>query len=168
MDQPNLYGIKVKDKQGRELPMEEFKGRVLLIVNTATECGFTPQLEGLEALYQKFRDRGFLVLGFPSNQFANQEPRDDEEIGDFCQVNYGVSFPMFKKLEEKGTQSSELFRFLSEKKLNGRLSSRPRWNFHKYLVNRRGEVVDFYLPFTKPEARRLHRAIEKLLDSPED
>ncbi len=143
--------------------MEEYRGKVLLIVNTATECGFTPQFEGLEKLYQTFHDRNFLVLGFPSNQFADQEPRNDKEIGEFCKVNFGVSFPLFSKIHIRGKGADPLFLFLSEKSKNGAFSSRPRWNFHKYLVDSNGHVVDFFLPFTKPEALRVHRAIEKLL-----
>jgi glutathione peroxidase len=164
MQKPDIYGFRVRDAAGRERSLEEYKGNVLLIVNTASACGFTPQLDGLEKLYQKYKDRGFAVLGFPSNQFAGQEPLDDGEIGQFCQVNYGVSFPIFGKLEVKGKEADPLFRFLSERRENGTLSSRPRWNFHKYLIDRQGRVRDFYLPFTKPEAGRLHKAIEELLD----
>lgn len=145
--------------------MEQFRGQVLLIVNTATACGYTPQLIGLEKLYQTYKGRGFTVLGFPSNQFADQEPLEDGAIGDFCQVNFGVSFPIMGKIEVKGPQAEPLFRFLAQRKQNGKLNSQPRWNFHKYLINRQGQVEDFYLTFTRPEARRVHRAIERLLDA---
>jgi len=161
---PSIYQFTVRDAAGKEHSMSEFQGKVLMIVNTATECGFTPQLEGLEKLYETYRDRDFLVLGFPSNQFADQEPRKDGEIENFCKVNYGVNFPIFQKIKVKGPDAEPLFRFLSERSQNGALSSRPRWNFHKYLVDRQGHVVDFFLPFTKPEAGRVHQAIEKLLD----
>lgn len=164
MDKPTIYGFRVKDSAGKERSLEDYKGKVLMIVNTATACGFTPQLEGLEKLYETYRDRNFEILGFPSNQFANQEPLQDGEIGKFCQVNYGVTFPIFGKISVKGPAAEPLFTFLSERKQNGQLSSRPRWNFHKYLIDREGRVVDFFLPFTKPEAGRVQKAIEKLLD----
>jgi len=168
MDKPTVYSFTVRDAAGKEHPMSEFRGKVLMIVNTATECGFTPQLEGLETLYETYRDRDFLVLGFPSNQFADQEPRKDGEIEEFCKVNYGVSFPIFQKMKVKGPEADPLFQFLSEREQNGKVSSRPRWNFHKYLIDRHGRVTDFFLPFTKPEAKRVQKAIEKLLDESAD
>lgn len=158
-----IHQFTVKNLAGQEVDLEDYKGKVLLIVNTATECGFTPQLDGLEKLYKKYKDRGFEILAFPSNDFAGQEPRDGDAIQNFCEKNYGVSFPFFEKVHVKGSNKAPIFEFLSNKKQNGKVSSTPKWNFHKYLVDRDGKVVDYFYTFTKPEAKRLKRAIEKLL-----
>ena len=146
--------------------MAEFAGKVLLIVNTASECGFTPQLEGLQALHDEYSDQGFSVIGFPCNQFGGQEPLEGDAIGEFCQVNYGVTFPVFDKVDVHGDEVHPLYAFLADKSRNGAVNVRPRWNFHKYLIGRDGRVVDYYLPLTKPEARRLRKAIESELTAP--
>lgn len=159
----SLHDFKVNDLTGNEVDLADYKGKVVLVVNTATECGFTPQLGDLEKLYKDYHDKGLEILGFPSNDFAGQEPRDGAEIGQFCQKNYGVSFPMFEKMHVKGAKQSELFQFLSKKDKNGKLSSTPKWNFHKYLIDKDGKVQDFYYTFTKPTAGRVTKAIEKLL-----
>lgn len=159
----SIHQFKVHDLTGKEVDLEDYKGKVLLVVNTATECGFTPQLGELEKLREELKDEDFEILGFPSNDFANQEPRGEEEIAQFCQKNYGVSFPMFEKVHVKGNEQHELFRFLSSKKENGKVSSTPKWNFHKYLVNKDGEVEDFFYTITKPSAGRVKRKIKKLL-----
>lgn len=163
MDKKKLHHFKVKDLTGKEVDLADYKGKVVMVVNTATECGFTPQLGDLEQLYKEYREKGFEILGFPSNDFAGQEPRDGDAIGQFCQKNYGVSFPMFDKMHVKGKETSDLFQFLSDKKLNGKVSSTPRWNFHKYLVDKDGQVTDYFYTFTKPTAGRVKKAIEKLL-----
>lgn len=163
MEQKNLHQFKVKDLSGKEVDLADYKGKVVMVVNTATECGFTPQLGDLEELYKEYHKKGFEILGFPSNDFAGQEPRDADAIGQFCQKNYGVSFPMFDKMHVKGKETSDLFRFLSDKKQNGKVSSTPKWNFHKYLVDKDGKVVDYFYTFTKPTAGRVKKAIEKLL-----
>ena len=142
--------------------LEEFKGRVLLIVNTASKCGFTPQYAGLEQLYRTYKDRGFAVLGFPCNQFGAQEPGTAEEIGAFCERNYGVSFPIFAKIEVNGTGAHPLYRFLKEGKRGIFGTERIKWNFTKFLVDRGGNPVSRYAPRTEP--RRLAAAIERLLD----
>ncbi len=128
-----------------------YEGKVLLIVNTASECGFTPQFAGLEAIYEKYRDRGFVVLGFPCNQFGGQEPGEAEQIGAFCQKNYGVTFPMFDKIEVNGDGAHPLYQYLKNQ-AKGLLGSEAiKWNFTKFLVNREGKVIDRFAPTTKPE-----------------
>ena len=148
------------------ISLGEFRGSVLLIVNTASKCGFTPQYAGLEKLYQTYRDRGFQVLAFPCNQFGAQEAGSEEEIGAFCQKNYGVSFPMFAKIEVNGPGAHPLYRFLKEKQpgILGIFSAgKIRWNFTKFLIDRQGAVVSRHSPSTNPKS--LTPAIEALLDS---
>ncbi len=141
--------------------MADYAGKVLLIVNTASHCGFTPQYAALEALYQRYRERGLVVLGFPCNQFGSQEPGEAEEIASFCQKNYGVSFPMFAKIEVNGNEAHPLYQYL-KKAAPGLLGSEGiKWNFTKFLVDRQGEVVERYAPATAPES--IARDIEKLL-----
>jgi glutathione peroxidase len=146
-----VYDFSANSLDGKPVALREFDGKVLLVVNTASECGFTPQYEGLEALYQKYRDRGLAVLGFPCNQFGAQEPGTAEEIGSFCQKNYGVSFPMFEKIDVNGAEAHPLYRWLksSAKGLLG--SEAIKWNFTKFLIDRNGKVVDRFAPTTKPE-----------------
>lgn len=144
--------------------MLDFRGKVLLIVNIASDCGFTPQLRELENLYQEFQGQDFEIIGFPSNDFGGQEPLDGEAIGEFCQTNYGVSFPVFAKTRVRGTYAHPLFKFLADKKLNGNISSTPRWNFHKYLINKFGEPEDYFYPFTKPNSSKVKKRINKLLN----
>ncbi|GAA5524816.1 hydroperoxy fatty acid reductase gpx1 [Microbulbifer aestuariivivens] len=157
----NLYDKTLKTQDGRETTLEEHAGKVLLIVNTASKCGFTPQYEGLEALYQKYRERGLEVLGFPCNQFGKQEPGTDEEIQSFCELNYGVSFPMYSKVEVNGDGEHPLFREL-KKEAPGLLGTEAvKWNFTKFLVNRDGQVVKRFAPKDKPES--LEAEIEALL-----
>ena len=149
---------------GREQTLAQFRGQVLLIVNTASKCGFTPQYAGLEALYQTYRDRGFAVLGFPSNQFGAQEPGSAAEIGTFCETRFGVTFPLFAKIEVNGPAAHPLYRFLRREKpgLLGIFGSgNIRWNFTKFLVDRNGRVTARYGPARKPE--NLAEAIERLL-----
>ena len=159
-----VYDFSAEILEGRPARLAEFAGRVLLIVNTASQCGFTPQYAGLERLYRTYRDRGFAVLGFPCNQFGAQEPGSAAEIGAFCEKNYGVSFPIFAKIEVNGENAHPLFRFLSREKpgLLGLLGSGAiRWNFTKFLVDRNGRVVARYASMTKPES--LTKDIETLL-----
>jgi glutathione peroxidase len=147
----NVFGFSCRDGAGRERSLEDYRGQVLLIVNTASKCGFTPQFAGLEALYEQFRDRGFCILGFPCNQFGGQDPGSNEQIQEFCQLNYGVSFPMFGKIDVNGSGADPLFRHLKNA-APGMLGDRIKWNFTKFLVNRQGEVVKRYAPTTRPEA----------------
>jgi glutathione peroxidase len=155
------YSFEAKSLDGKPVDLKRFKGKVLLIVNTASQCGFTPQYAGLEELYERYRARGLVVLGFPCNQFGGQEPGDATEIGAFCQKNYGVSFPMFEKIEVNGEGAHPLYRWLKESAPGVLGSERIKWNFTKFLVNRQGEVEMRYAPFTKPGA--LAKDIEALL-----
>lgn len=161
----SIHQFTVKNLLGEDVNLEDYKGKVVMIVNTASECGFTPQYGQLEELYQHYKDQDFEVLAFPSNQFGGQEPLDGEAIGSFCQKNYGVSFPVFEKSDVKGKKAIDLFQFLSDKKLNGVLSSIPKWNFHKYLVDKEGKLVDYYYSTTSPIAERVVNKIEGLLNT---
>lgn len=157
----DIYGFSAKTLDGKDKPLSDYRGSVLLIVNTASACGFTPQYEGLEALQKKFAARGFNVLGFPCNQFGAQEPGDEKAIADFCAKNYGVSFPMFAKIDVNGANAHPLYKYLQEAK-PGLLGSEPiKWNFAKFLVGRDGEPVARYGSSTKPAA--LEGAITALL-----
>ena len=146
---------------GQEKSLEEYAGKVVLIVNTASKCGFTPQFAGLEALYEKYKDKGLVILGFPCNQFGKQDPGSNEEIQEFCQLNYGVSFPMFGKIEVNGSGADPLYKHLKKAAPGALGTERIKWNFTKFLVNREGEVVGRYSPTTKPE--ELEADIEALL-----
>ncbi len=164
MNKKNIYQFTAENAKGEDLSLEKYKGKVLLIVNTASECGFTPQLGQLEELRKNFESEAFEVLAFPSNDFGQQEPLNDEGIGRFCSINYHTKFTIFKKVTVRGEDADPIFKFLADKKLNGNVSSSPRWNFHKYLVNAEGEVVDFFYSFTKPDSARVKKKIQKLLD----
>ncbi|MCU0673543.1 MAG: glutathione peroxidase [Myxococcota bacterium] len=156
-----LYDVEVETIEGTKKTLRELEGKVALIVNTASQCGFTPQFAGLESLYGRFKDRGLVVLGFPCNQFGGQDPGSHEEISSFCQKNYGVSFPMHAKVEVNGADAHPLFVQL-KKSAPGLLGSeRIKWNFTKFLVDTRGRVVKRYAPTTKPED--IARDIEVLL-----
>jgi len=143
--------------------MESYKGKVLLIVNTASKCGFTPQLEAMETLYEAYKDEGFEVLAFPSNDFAGQEPLDGEDLKQFCMIKYEAQYPIFDKVHVKGKKAAPIFEFLSKKSLNGKVNSVPKWNFHKYLVDKEGQVVDYYYSITSPTSRKIKRKVEALL-----
>ena len=157
----SVYDYAARRLDGQEQKLADYRGQVLLIVNTASQCGFTPQYAGLEALYQALKDDGFSVLGFPCNQFGAQEPGNETEIGAFCQRNYGVSFPMFAKIDVNGGHAHPLFRYLTHEK-PGLLGSEPvKWNFTKFLIGRDGLPVARYAPQTKPES--LQPAIRALL-----
>ncbi|MFE8071608.1 glutathione peroxidase [Marinobacteraceae bacterium S3BR75-40.1] len=157
----SIYDIPVKDIKGQEKDLSDYKGQVLLIVNTASKCGFTPQFEGLQSIYKDYKDQGFSVLGFPCNQFLSQDPGSEDEISQFCSLNYGVDFPMFSKIDVNGDNTHPLFRFLKSQAKGVMGSEKVKWNFTKFLVNRDGEVVKRYSPQTKPDA--LRKDIEELL-----
>ena len=156
----SIYDFKMKNTDGQEVDFSVYKDKVLLIVNTATGCGFTPQYEGLQDLYEKYHEQGLEILDFPCNQFGGQAPGTDEEIVDFCQSRYGVTFPQFSKIEVNGENEAPLYTFLKSQK-GGVLSSNIKWNFTKFLVNRQGSVVDRYAPVDKPE--KLESKIKELL-----
>jgi glutathione peroxidase len=140
---------------------EAYKGKVLLVVNTASKCGFTGQYEGLEGLYARYRDQGLVVLGFPSNDFANQEPGSEQQIQDFCRLTYSVEFPMFEKVSVKKGRADPFYQFLAQQ-----TGVYPKWNFYKYLIDRNGKVVDVFSSVTSPSSKKLVQTIEKLLAEP--
>lgn len=148
----NLHQFTMPLLNGNKQPLAEYEGKVILIVNTASQCGFTPQYQGLEQLYQQYRDEGLEILGFPCNQFKGQEPGSSDEIASFCEKNYGVSFPMFSKIEVNGDNTAPLYQVL-KKEAPGLLGSQAiKWNFTKFLIGRDGRVIQRYSPTTKPEA----------------
>jgi glutathione peroxidase len=157
----SIYNIKVKDINGEEFSLERYRGKVMLIVNVASKCGFTPQYDGLEALYTKYKDQGLVILGFPCNQFGGQEPGNEEEIQNFCRINYGVSFHLFSKIEVNGPGSHPLYTFLKAAKPGIMGSEAIKWNFTKFLVDREGRVVERFDSAKKP--RQLQGNIESLL-----
>lgn len=155
-----VYDFKANDIMGQEIDLLDYKGQVLMIANTASECGLTPQFEGLEEIYQEYKDQDFEILGFPCNQFANQDSGSNEEIKEFCQLNYGVTFKMFEKIKVNGSEAHPLFKFL-KKETGSLLGGIIKWNFTKFLIDREGNVVNRYAPTTKPEKTKAD--IEKLL-----
>jgi glutathione peroxidase len=148
-----MYEIIAKDLNGNPVEMLQYQSNVVLVVNTASKCGFTPQFEGLEELYQEFKDQGFVILGFPSNQFLNQEPLDAQGIKDFCSLTYPVSFPMFDKVKVNGKDRHPIYEWLSKEQPDARLK-KIKWNFTKFLIDRDGNVVGRYEPSVKPQAIR--------------
>ncbi len=146
----SIYDFKAKSLDGREVDLAQFKGKTVLIVNTASKCGFTPQYEGLEKLYEEYKDKDLVILGFPCNQFGSQEPGGSEEIGAFCMKNYGVSFPMFEKVDVNGADAHPLYNYLKSEAPGILGTKNIKWNFTKFLVNKDGEVVDRFAPNTKP------------------
>ena len=159
----NIYQFEAELLEGDVKALADYKGKVMLIVNTASKCGFTPQFAGLEKLYEKYKPQGLEILGFPCNQFGGQDPGTNKEIGAFCQRNYGVTFPMFAKVDVKGPEAHAIFRFLTREAKGVLGSQNIKWNFTKFLVGRNGEVLGRYAPTTKPEA--LEADIEKALAS---
>jgi len=157
----SIYDFNVKTIDSKEISMSEYKGKVLLIVNVASECGFTPQYAGLEKLYQTYKKEGFEVLGFPSNQFGKQEPLGNEKIKFFCQGTYDVHFDMFSKIDVNGENADPLYKYLKREQGGFLWMDSIKWNFTKFLVDREGNVVDRYAPSTKPES--IKESIEKLL-----
>ena len=157
-----IYDFTAERMDGSMQPLAEFEGQVLLVVNTASKCGFTPQFEGLESLYQQYKDQGLMVVGFPCNQFGAQDPGSNDEIGAFCQKNYGVSFPMMAKVDVNGDKAHPIFKWLKDQK-GGLLTDGIKWNFTKFLIGSDGQVIDRYAPTTKPEA--IKADIEKALNA---
>ena len=157
----SAYDFEAQTLDGKPAPLGDYRGKVLLIVNTASKCGFTPQYEGLEALYRKFKDRGLVILGFPCNQFGAQEPGDAAEIANFCSLTYDVSFPMFAKIEVNGPSAHPLYQYLKHAKKGLLGSEGIKWNFTKFLIGRKGDVVGRFAPTEKPEA--MEGTIQKLL-----
>ena len=156
----SIYDFSMKDTDGKMISLSDYKNKVLLIVNTATGCGFTPQYEGLQDLYEKYQEQGFEILDFPCNQFGGQAPGSDEEIVDFCQSRYGVTFKQFSKIDVNGENEAPLYTFLKDKQ-GGMLGNNIKWNFTKFLVNKDGKVVARFAPVDKPE--KLETKIKELL-----
>ena len=157
-----IYQFSAPRFDGTAVSLDHYKNKVLLIVNTASQCGFAPQLKELVELKKEFIDQDFEILAFPSNDFGGQEPLEGDAIGEFCE-SYGANFPTFDKIRVRGPYADDLYKFFADKKANGVLSSVPRWNFHKFLINREGVLVDFYYPFTKPTSSKIKKRVAKLL-----
>ena len=153
--QKSFFDFKVEAIDGTEFDLSQLKGKKVLVVNTASKCGFTPQYEGLEKLYEKYGGDNFVIVGFPANNFLNQEPGTNEEIATFCEKNYGVSFPMMAKVSVKGDDMCEVYRWLTDKSQNGVLDSKVSWNFQKYLIDENGKLVATYPPKTKPDDEKI-------------
>jgi glutathione peroxidase len=159
---PNIFDFSAKLNNGKEKPLADYKGKVLLIVNTASKCGFTPQYKGLEGLYKKYRKQGLEILGFPCDQFGHQEPGSDDEIRGFCELNYGVTFPLFSKIYVNGVREHPLYKYLKSE-ASGLIGDSIKWNFTKFLVNRKGKVLGRFAPTTSPES--MEEEIAKALKS---
>ncbi|MBI1312248.1 redoxin domain-containing protein [bacterium] len=162
-DKHPIYSQTMKSLTGKKVALSEYKGKVLLIVNTASECGATPQYEPLEAMYEKLKDKGLVVAGFPCNQFAKQEPGTDEEIADFCKKNYGVSFDMYSKIDVNGDKAAPLYKFLTSGKTGLKDTGPVKWNFEKFLIGRDGKVIARFRTGTQPDSPEVLDAIDKAL-----
>ena len=158
----SIYQFNVKKLNGEEISLSDYTNKVLLIVNTASQCGFTPQLKELADLKNEFAGKDFEILAFPSNDFGGQEPLEGNAIAAFCEIQK-VNYPVFNKIRVRGPYADSLYKFFADKKKNGKLNSVPRWNFHKFLVNRSGIVTDFFYPFTKPLSSKIRKRIAHLL-----
>ena len=151
----SLHEFAVEDIYGETFDLATLKGKKVMVVNTASKCGLTPQYEDLESLYQEYKEKGLVIIGFPANNFNNQEPGSNEDIVEFCQVNYGVSFPMMSKVSVKGSDMSPIYQWLTNKELNGKMDSEVGWNFQKYLIDEDGKLVDMIPPRQKPNSDRV-------------
>jgi len=158
----SIYQFNVQKLNGDEVSLSEYKNKVLLIVNTASQCGFTPQLKELLELKNTFEGKDFEILAFPSNDFGGQEPLEGNELAAFCEIQR-VNYPVFEKIRVRGPYAHALYKFFASKKENGKFSSIPRWNFHKFLINKSGVVTDFFYPFTKPLSSKIRKRISRLL-----
>lgn len=157
----NIYDIHIKDSSSKEVSMSKFEGKTLLIVNVASKCGLTPQYKGLQSLYEEYKDRNFVVLGFPCNQFGGQEPGTNSEINNFCEINYSVTFPIFSKIKVNGPDSHPLFKLLKNDKPGIFRTESIKWNFTKFLVNSRGKIIDRFSPRVEP--KYIRSEIERIL-----
>jgi glutathione peroxidase-family protein len=167
MNERSIYDFTMSDIDNNSVTFEKFRNKVLLIVNVASKCGFTPQYKGLQELYQEFKDDGFSILGFPANNFLSQEPGTNGEIKQFCSIKYNVSFPVFSKISVKGKDISPLYKFLTEKGTNPGFSGSIKWNFTKFLVDRAGNIVDRFSPMARPDSKKVKKRIGQLLASTE-
>ncbi|MGB7070085.1 MAG: glutathione peroxidase [Pyrinomonadaceae bacterium] len=160
-----MYEFTMKDIDGRDVSLEAYKGNVTMIVNTASKCGLTPQYAGLQYLYERYKEKGFVVLGFPANNFMGQEPGTEKEIKEFCDLNYRVSFPMFSKISVKGTDQHPFYTFLTNKGSNPGFDGDITWNFEKFLADRNGKIIDRFDPKVTPEDPAIIKALENALGS---
>lgn len=161
----SVLDFKMKDIDGKDVKLNKYKGKVLLVVNTASKCGYTPQYEGLQAIYEKYNAKGFYVLGFPANNFGGQEPGKETEIKEFCESKYKVKFPMFAKISVKGEDQDPMYKFLTSKETNPEFAGDITWNFNKFLVDRSGKVVARFSSKDTPESEKVVQAIEKYLSA---
>jgi len=159
----SIYDFSLKDIDHKEVALSQYRGKVVMIVNVASRCGFTPQYEGLQKIYMKYKDRGFVILGFPANNFMAQEPGTDEEIKTFCSAKYSVTFPIFSKISVKGDDIHPLYKLLTSKDTNPEFGGDIKWNFSKFLVDKNGKVIARFEPAIKPESDPVIQAIEKAL-----
>lgn len=157
----SVYDFKMKDIDGKDVNLKKYKGKVVMIVNTASKCGYTPQYEGLEAIYKKYKDQGFVVLGFPANNFRGQEPGTDKEIKEFCTLKYDVTFPMFSKISVKGDDQHPLYKYLTDKTTNPEFGGDITWNFNKFLIGKDGKIIARYETKMKPDDVTVTTEIEK-------
>ncbi len=155
-----FYNLTAEKINGEKVSMDTFRGKTIIVVNTASKCGLTPQYEGLEKLYKQYKDDGLVILGFPCNQFANQESGSSDEIQEFCQINYGVSFPMFAKIDVNGDNAHPIFKYLKSE-LGGLFGSRIKWNFTKFIIDKNGKPVKRFAPITKPE--KMEKFLKKIM-----
>jgi glutathione peroxidase len=159
----SVYDFTLKDIDHKDVSLGQYRGKVVLLVNVASRCGFTPQYEGLQKVYLKYKDRGFVILGFPANNFMSQEPGTDEEIKTFCSTKYSVTFPIFSKISVKGDDIHPLYKFLTSKETNPEFGGDIKWNFSKFLLDKNGKVIARFEPAVKPESDTVIQAIEKAL-----
>jgi glutathione peroxidase len=159
----SVHEFTLDSLKGEPTPLASFKGKVMLVVNVASQCGFTPQYEGLQALYMKYKDQGLVITGFPANNFGGQEPGTNEEIGAFCKSKYGVTFPMFSKISVKGADTAPLYKFLTDTTANPKTGGDIKWNFTKFLVDRNGKVIQRFEPAVEPLSKELESAVEAAL-----
>lgn len=159
----SIHSFKLKDIDGKDTSLSQYKGKVVMLVNVASKCGLTPQYEGLQRVYDKYKDRGFVILGFPANNFGAQEPGTNEEIKSFCSLKYNVTFPIFSKISVKGDDIHPLYKFLTDKETNPEYAGDIKWNFNKFLVDKNGKVIARFEPKVTPESEQVVAAIEKAL-----
>ncbi len=159
METTSVYNIEIKSISGEKINLADFKGKKILFVNVASECGFTPQYEGLQELYEQYKDK-LMVIGVPSNQFGGQEPGTAEQIQSFCKLNYGVTFLITEKVDVKGDKQHPLYAWLTKKENNGLKNSSVKWNFQKYLVDEKGELIDYYFSLTKPMSKKITKHLQ--------
>ena len=161
----SIYDFTVKDIDGKDVNLKDFSGKTVLIVNVASKCGYTYQYEGLEKLYEKYKDKGFVILGFPTNNFLGQEPGTNEQIKEFCSLNYGVTFPMFSKISVKGKDKEPLYDYLIDKKTDPEFGGAITWNFNKFLIGKNGDIINRFDTKTNPDDPAIISAIESALDN---